>query len=321
MHRLRVEARGMRRPTIAVLAAAALLPQPVRAAPAIQVIAHRGGAAYAPENTMAAFEHAVALGVDQLETDTQLTADGELVLVHDDTLDRTTDCTGAVIEHTFDEIASCDAAYWFVPGRGAASGAASYPLRDTGIRVPRASELFELVASLPQGTRPGIDIEIKDIPGEANFDPAGTLVAMRLVPLIASYPQLKPLVTVQSFWPPALEQVKLLDPSIRTHFLTTSSFGQTAWQNLAWTVLRGHEVSSPNFDAPDFSPAFVRAAHAAGKVVWPWTADTAADIRTVAGAGADGVISNWPACVLLETGREVPQTDLWLGSPSGRACP
>ncbi|MBW3659978.1 MAG: glycerophosphodiester phosphodiesterase, partial [Actinobacteria bacterium] len=61
----------------------------------VVVSAHRGGAAYAPENTMVAFRNAVRLGVDQLEADTQLTADGRLVLIHDDTVDRTTDCSGS----------------------------------------------------------------------------------------------------------------------------------------------------------------------------------------------------------------------------------
>src|SRR3546814_1235503 len=67
---------------------------PVPGTPLIS--AHRGGAAYAPENTMTAFANAARLGVDELEMDTQLTADGELVVIHDDTLDRPTNCSGSV---------------------------------------------------------------------------------------------------------------------------------------------------------------------------------------------------------------------------------
>ena len=101
------------------------------------VSAHRGGAAYAPENTMPAFDNAVRLGVDQLETDTQLTADGRLVLLHDDRLDRTTDCTGTVASRTWAEIEPCDAAYWWTPGQGVTvpDPTAPHPLR--GDRRPR----------------------------------------------------------------------------------------------------------------------------------------------------------------------------------------
>ena len=81
------------------------------------VSAHRGGAAYGPENTMRAFANAIRLGVDQLEADTQLSADGVLVLIHDDTLDRTTDCSGTVLSRNFLDLQTCDAAHWFSPGQ------------------------------------------------------------------------------------------------------------------------------------------------------------------------------------------------------------
>ena len=267
------------------------------------VSAHRGGAAYAPENTMTAFRNAVRLGVDQLETDTQLTADGVLVLIHDDTLDRTTDCSGAVSGKAYAQVATCDAAFWFSPGQATTlpSESAPHPLRDRGIAVPATEELFEYLVALGSDA-PDLSIEIKDIPGESNFDAPGTAVAAALVPLIRQY-GLQSKTVVQSFWPAALDEVKRLDPSIRTQFLTTTSTGQTAYQNLAYATARGHDIVAPNFDAPDFDAGFVANAHAAGKAVIPYTADRRSDIETVSALGVDGIIGNFPACMLEAQGR------------------
>src|SRR3546814_7190219 len=88
-----------------------------------------------PENTMTAFANAARLGVDELEMDTQLTADGELVVIHDDTLDRTTNCSGSVGAMTLADIEACDAAYWFAPGQDVTVPAddRDNPLRGHGI--------------------------------------------------------------------------------------------------------------------------------------------------------------------------------------------
>ena len=109
------------------------------------VSAHRGGAAYAPENTLPAFRNAVRLGVDQLEMDTQLTADNQLVILHDDTLDRTTQCSGAVNAKTLAEVERCDAAYWFSPGQGPSVPDMDlpHPLRGAGVNVPTLKELLD----------------------------------------------------------------------------------------------------------------------------------------------------------------------------------
>jgi glycerophosphoryl diester phosphodiesterase len=266
------------------------------------VSAHRGGAAYAPENTLDAFANAVGLGVDQIETDARLTADGVLVLVHDDTLDRTTDCSGTVSRTNIAQLASCDAAYWFTPGRPTVvDEAAEHPLRGRGITVPAARELFAYIQSLGDQA-PEVSIEIKNIPGQSDFDASGRIVAPRLVALIREF-GLQGKTIVQSFWPASLGVVKALDPSIRTQFLTDHRYGQTAYINLGFIQAYGHDISAPNFDQPDFTGAFVVAAHALGKQVIPYTVDYAGDIEYVAALGVDGVISNYPGCVLELQGR------------------
>jgi len=99
--------------------------------------AHRGGGGDAPENTWAAFEAAVALGYRYLETDVQLTRDGVLLTFHDNTLDRLTDRTGAIVELTHAEIREADAGYAFSP-----DGGLTFPYRGTGVAIPTLEELL-----------------------------------------------------------------------------------------------------------------------------------------------------------------------------------
>ncbi|MGH8453290.1 MAG: glycerophosphodiester phosphodiesterase [Nevskiales bacterium] len=291
--------------------------------PAVPLVsAHRGGAAYAPEDTLLAFQNAVRLGADELEMDTQLTSDNQLVIIHDDNLDRTTNCSGDVISMTLAEVQACDAAYCFLPGQPTTEACVdtdARPLRGTGVKVPALREVLDWYQTLSCNP-PRLSIEIKNIPPESNFDPVGDTVAKVLVLLLAEY-GLEEQIVIQSFWPVTLEQVKQLNPNLKTQFLTASSFGQTAVQNLAYIVATGHEISAPNFDAPDFNADFVATAHAAGKAVIPYTVDTAADQRAVADFGVDGLITNFPGCLLQMLGRATPGKMTPDGTPDTPACP
>jgi len=100
-------------------------------------IAHRGGAALAPENTMAAFRQALERhGADMLEMDVHVTSDGEVVVCHDETVGRCTDGEGAVAQHSLAEIERLDAGYHFT------LDGTSYPYRGAGLRIPRLSEVL-----------------------------------------------------------------------------------------------------------------------------------------------------------------------------------
>ena len=107
----------------------------------IFVAAHRGFCAKYPENTMLAFREALKLGVDQIETDVRITGDGELVLIHDATVDRTTNGSGKVCDYTLSELKQLDAGH--------------------GEAIPTLGELLELVKDHPTLT---LDIELKDYP-------------------------------------------------------------------------------------------------------------------------------------------------------------
>jgi len=101
------------------------------------VVAHRGAGADAPENTMTAYKLAVAMGADAIEVDVHLTADGQLALIHDDTLDRTTNKTGHIAAFTMDEIRAANAGYRFKTDDG------KFPFRRKRLRVPTLPEVLE----------------------------------------------------------------------------------------------------------------------------------------------------------------------------------
>jgi glycerophosphoryl diester phosphodiesterase len=108
------------------------------------VIAHRGASAEAPENTLPAFEAAVKRGADAFELDVRLTADGAPVVIHDDTLDRTTDRSGLVRARTLAELRTVDAGARFTPDRGL-----TYPYRGGDVRIPTLGEVLWAFPRVP----------------------------------------------------------------------------------------------------------------------------------------------------------------------------
>lgn len=116
------------------------------------VVAHRGGAGLRPENTLTAFEHAVSLGADAIECDVHLSGDGEVVVIHDATVDRTTNGHGAVASLTAAQLGALDAAWAF-------EGPPGQPMfREKGIGVPRLADVFQ---RLP-GTKVVIELKGDD---------------------------------------------------------------------------------------------------------------------------------------------------------------
>lgn len=131
--------------TMSCSAPTAMSPEPPTCAPdghvllcgAPLLIAHRGGGALRPEATLPAFAHAAELGADVLELDVHTTADGEVVCLHDTTVDRTTDGTGAVHELTLAEVRALDAGHRFTT-----DGGETFPYRGRGITIPTLDEVL-----------------------------------------------------------------------------------------------------------------------------------------------------------------------------------
>ena len=182
------------------------------------VVAHRGASREAPENTMEAFRLGVEAGADAIELDVHLTADGQLAVIHDETLDRTTDRTGPVADRTMDEIREADAGATFV--RTHDSG---FPFADRGITVPT---LAEVLAWLPADV--GLVIEIK-----ARAAADAVVDALRDHPVRASGR-----LAVISFDEHAIERVRELDREIKTGYLLVPT--QPVEPALVWATEHGH---------------------------------------------------------------------------------
>ena len=253
-------------------------------------IAHRGasGLGLAPENTLAAFEKAIQLGVDVIEIDVHATRDGQIVVLHDATVDRTTDGTGFVAEMSFEEVRRVDAGSWF---------AAEF----TGERVPLLEEVLDLARH-----RALVLIEIKaDFITERILQVIETTVAAEHVVL-------------QSFNPTIVERVKLLAPALPTALLigqlpTTPS--RVRARRFVQQVLQVGANALASWHAT-LTPPFLEEMRKRGVAVWAWTVDEDIVMRDLAMMGVQGIITNYPDKLntvldeLLEEGR--------LQSPIGR---
>lgn len=182
------------------------------------VVAHRGASRQAPENTMEAFRLGVEAGADAIELDVHLTADGQLAVIHDDSLDRTTDRTGTVADRSMDEIREADAGATFVR-----PGDSGLPFADRGITVPT---LAEVLAWLPD--RIGLVVEIK-----------ARAAADAVVEAVHGHPvRADGRLAVISFDEQAIERVRELDREIKTGYLLVPT--QPVEPALVWATEHGH---------------------------------------------------------------------------------
>ena len=187
------------------------------------IVAHRGASRQAPENTMEAFRLAVDAGADAIELDVHLTADGQLAVIHDDTMNRTTDRTGAVSSQTMAQIREADAGATF-----ARPGDSGLPYDGQGLRVPT---LPEVLAWLPGDI--GLVVEIK-----ARAAADAVVDAVRDDPVHRSGR-----LSVISFDEATIERVRELDPGIRTGYLLVPT--QPIEPALVWATEHGHVGVNP----------------------------------------------------------------------------
>lgn len=249
----------------------------------VRVFAHRGGADLAPENTIPAFDRAVALGVDGIELDVRLTRDGEVVVIHDAELDRTTDGRGPVEALTADELARFDAGYRFGPDRG-------FPWRGRGATIPR---LRDVLARFPD--TPFI-IELK------GRNPELARAAVEVVSAAGALDR----VCFGGFWDATVRAARAAAEGV----CTSAARGEIRWalyrSYVAWPLGRqpyaAFQVPESSNGTRVVSPRFVQHVRRAGRLVQVWTVNDAADIRRLAAWGVDGVITDRPD-VALEVSR------------------
>ncbi|MFF9812877.1 glycerophosphodiester phosphodiesterase [Streptomyces sp. NPDC014006] len=283
-----MHARALAATTTALLASAILLftASGTHAAPNEPpvVIAHRGASAYAPENTLPAIDKAAALGLRWVENDVQRTKDGKLVVIHDDSLKRTTNveelypdrAPWKVKDFTAAEIARLDAGSWFGPEF---SGTRVPTLAQYMRRVEHNHERLLLELKNPE-LYPGIERQtLKILANEGWLDA----------------PHLTDRLIIQSFSADSVRTVHELKPAVKTGFLGTPNVADLP--GYAGFV----DEINPTFSS--LSTTYVDAVHALlgahGKPleVSTWTVDDADSARKAAGYGVDGVISNKPDVV------------------------
>ncbi len=254
----------------------------------VLLIAHRGGAGLWPENTIYAFEHAVALGVDVLEMDVHSTKDGELVVIHDETVDRTTNGTGRVEELTLAEIQDLDAGYTWTQDNGE-----SYPFRGQGLRIPT---LAEVLAAFPKAR---MNIEIKQGPIPARLCRMLRDQGMTERALIAAFDA------------QTMSQFRRLCPEVATaaaekeirmfYGLNVTHLGR--FYRLPAEALQVPEYHS---DRHILTRAFVKAAHGRNMRVHAWVIDDINDMQRMVDLGIDGIITDYPDRLKAVLGRSLP---------------
>lgn len=277
------------------------------------VLAHQGGDDLWPSNTMLAFENAASLGADVLELDVHLTADGQFVVIHDATVDRTTDGTGAVAERSLAELKTLDAGYDWLPdepadgvefeadvaatGDEATNGdagaeAVAPPYRGMGLTIPTLADVFE---AFPDAA---VNIEIKqDDPEVARV----LCSALRGEDATGR-------VMVGSFHAPALRAFRDACPEV-----ATSAAPREVLTFFLLARARLHRVYSPPFEALQVpteqsgltvvTPHFVEAAHQRGVDVHVWTIDDVPTMNRLVAMGVDGLITDRPDRALRVLGR------------------
>lgn len=233
------------------------------------LIAHRGGSLEVPENTISAFRHAINAGMRMVELDAQMTSDGELVVIHDETVDRTTDGTGPVGSFTLEELRRLDAGSWFAP-------------EYAGERIPTLREVFDLCVAEGVGVvvelkhpemHPGLEEKVVALIGEMWLRGAENIWCI-------------------SFDHDCIRRLRKLDPALPLGYLFEPHAVLFVYPDD--TV----QAFCPYYRAPLQFPEQVTQAHEMGKLVLVYTVDDPAEVRALADVGVDGMVTDRPAALL-----------------------
>jgi len=247
-------------------------------------LAHRGARRVAPENTIPAFLKAIALGADGVELDVQLSRDGEMVVIHNFTLDKTTSGSGPVAARTLAELRTLDAGAWFGPAWA-------------GTSIPTLAEVFD---ALPADTSVNIELKDEGVLSRGLERATADFIAAR---------GLYERVVASSFNPLVLSRLRRLDARIPIGLLYSPDMpvglrhGQLArW--LRTDALHPHftQLRRPQVDA----------AHALGRAINTWTVNDPEAMRVLIEWGVDGIITDVPD-VLSATSRGLSESDARSG--------
>ncbi|WNQ10261.1 glycerophosphodiester phosphodiesterase [Paenibacillus aurantius] len=227
------------------------------------VIAHRGAAGEAPENTLASFKLALEQGCDGFELDVHLSKDGQIVVIHDPTIKRTTNGQGAVASLTLEELRQVDAGSW-------------YGEAFTGERIPTLEEVFDLAPSDLL-----INVEIKGGIGEGMEE--ALIELMRRKNRVES-------VVVSSFDFKTLAALKRLEPAVRVGLLYNNRLSHH------WKLpeAAGVETYSLHMHLRGLDAEDARDAQEHGYALYPWTVNEEEKMRQAVSYGVDAIITDYP---------------------------
>jgi len=232
----------------------------------VLVIAHRGYSGAAPENTLAAFRKAMEAGSDMMELDVRFSKDAQMVVIHDDTLDRTTNGRGKVSDYTLKELKQLDAGSWFAP-------------QISSEQIPTLKEVLELA----KGKIP-VNIEIKDdSPGQYKI----TDLADRALQEVKKAGMAGGVI-FSSFYPSSLQRIKERDPRMWVALLYHRD-----WQSLG-EVTGGRAFSVVNLRHSFLTREKIRRIHQEGMKVNTYTVNSEEEMEKFIGWGIDGIITNHP---------------------------
>ncbi|MFW9916977.1 MAG: glycerophosphodiester phosphodiesterase [Candidatus Thorarchaeota archaeon] len=228
------------------------------------MIAHRGASGWAPENTLPAFQKAVELEADMIEFDIQLSADRHIVVIHDKTVDRTTNGTGKVAEKPFAELRQLDAGAWFAPNF-------------TGTRIPTLREVLSTISDSIQ-----LNIELK------HFDPGSNLFEQDVAAIVTEFDLLNRAIFAARH-PESITRLKALLPRIDCVLLqkerTEDAYvGALLKLNLKTAQIRRRSMNQ----------AFINRLHEHKILVNLFYADDAEEMREFITMGIDGILTNYP---------------------------
>ncbi|MCM1231022.1 MAG: phosphatase PAP2 family protein [Ruminococcus flavefaciens] len=227
---------------------------------AVEIIAHRGYSSVFPENTLAAFAGALDIGADYIELDVQLSKDGEVVILHDESLKRTTGIEGTTADFTCEELKELDAGSWFDSSFA-------------GEKLPTLSEALELIGN----TECKVYLELKDIGDKEGFEEAVLESVSRC--------GMEEQCVFASFRYEYLRHLKELDDSLQILYNTSSG---------TETLVEEFPADYYGLAVDAAAQENINAIHEAGKKAFVWTVNTPAQMQEMQRKGVDGIVTNYP---------------------------
>ena len=244
----------------------------------ILVFAHRGGGGLFPENTLGAFEYSAKMGVDVLELDVHATADGALVVLHDGSVNRTTDGSGRISEMTLEAVKKLDAGYKF-----STDGGQTFPFRGKGITVPTLQEIFDALPNMtfnvePKQAEPSITKPLCELIRERK---------MTDKIIVGSFRQ----TAIDEFRRECTEVATSATPSEVSKFLAMYKTGIGESYSPPMQALQiPQNLGSLQIVSKDF----IETAHKLNLKVHVWTINDTADMSRLIEMGVDGIMTDYP---------------------------